>query len=173
MKKLILFTSVVFLLAGCKQTQAPASEQAKDEKAKENIALIRDLFKTFEDENLEGMKGFYSDSVVAYGPSVNIQEGFEEMVQGMAEFFEEVDSLKFDFIHIMAETTEEGDIAGDWVLQWSNVSWYDIKAERKIMLMYHSAEMIKDGKIIIEANYWNQWDLYKQLGAELTWPDEK
>ena len=41
------------------------------------------------------------------------------------------------------------------------------------MIMYHSTEMIKDGKIFMEANYWNQWDMYKQLGAELKWPDEK
>jgi len=59
------------------------------------------------------------------------------------------------------------------VLVWSNITWYDIKAEKKVKIMWHSPMRIEEGKIVLEVAYWNQWDLFKQLGAELKWPEEK
>jgi hypothetical protein len=39
--------------------------------------------------------------------------------------------------------------------------------------MYHAADKVQDGKIVLEGRYWNQLDQFKQLGAELKWPDKK
>ena len=39
--------------------------------------------------------------------------------------------------------------------------------------MSHTPMRIEDGKIAYMASYWNQWDLYQQLGAELKWPEKK
>jgi hypothetical protein len=171
MKNLFLFFCVILLFASCKPV-TPPPDTAKKEKDSVNVALVKSMFKAVEDENIEAMKGFYSDSVGILGPNFNEWTGFEEMVKGMTGFFEEADSIKCDIFAILAETVKEGDLAGDWVLQWSNLSWYEVKAQKKITIMYHSTEKIQDGKIIVEGNYWNEWDMYKQLGAELKWPEK-
>lgn len=173
MKNLFLFFCVIFLLGGCKPVIPPAQDEAKKAKADSNIALVKDLFKAIDNENIEAMKGFYSDSVGFVGPSFNSWTGKEQMIKSMTGWFESADSVKFDIFYIMAETVEQEDLAGDWVLLWADVSFYDLNAQKKIMLMYHATEKIQDGKIVIEANYWNEWDVYKQLGAELKWPEKK
>lgn len=171
MKKLILLFSVIFLLASCKQVPTPP-EEVKDEKAKENIALVKDLCKAIENEDIEGIKGFVSDSVVSYGPSFGYTESLDEYVNDWTQTFIDIDSMKIDIFQILAETVTEGDLAGDWVLLWSDVSFYFPETGKKVNLMYHSANLIEDGEIRILANYWNQWDMYAQLGAELLWPEE-
>jgi hypothetical protein len=172
MKNLFLFSCVILLFASCKPV-TPPPDTAQKEKDSVNIALVRDMFKAIENENIEAVKGFYSDSVGIVGPKFNEWIGKEQMVKDMANMFESADSLKFDIFAILAETVEEGDLAGDWVLQWSNISYYDIKVGKKIMLAYHSTEKIQDGKIIVEGNYWDEWDMFKQMGAELKWPEKK
>ena len=172
MKNLFLFFCVIFFFASCKPV-TPPPDTAKKEKDSVNIALVKDMFKAMENENLEAVKGFYSDSVGITGPIFGEWIGKEQMVKDMVNMFETSDSIKVDIFAILAETVKEGDLAGDWVLQWSDVSWYDLKAQKKIIMMYHSTEKIQDGKIIVEGNYWNQWDMFKQLGAELKWPDKK
>jgi ketosteroid isomerase-like protein len=172
MKNLFLIFCVILFLLSCKQV-TPPPDTAKKVKDSTNIALVKDMFKAMENENLEAVKGFYSDSVGIVGPAFNDWYGKEQMVKGMIGMFETSDSIKIDVFAILAETVEEGDLAGDWVLQWSNVSWYEVKAGKKITISYHSTEKIKDGKIIIEGNYWDEWDMYKQLGAELKWPEKK
>ena len=172
MKKLVLLFGVMILLAGC--TQAPPStDETKDIKTTENITLVKDFFKAIENENIEAMKGFLSDSVVSYGPSFDYTGNLEEIVNYWTQTFKDIDSLKFDIFEIMSETIPEGNLAGDWILQWADVSFYSPTGEKKVKLMVHTAQMIEDGKISIFAEYWNQWDMYKQMGAELKWPEEK
>jgi len=173
MKNLILFFCVILLIAGCKPVTTPAPDEAKKAKADSNIALVRDLFKATESENIEAVAGFYSDSVWIGGPAFNSWTRKEETIKGLTSWFESADSIKFDVFYIMAETIEQEDLAGDWVLLWADVSFYDLNAQKKIMLIYHAAEKIQDGKIVTEGNYWNEWDVYKQMGAELKWPEKK
>ena len=172
MKNLFILFCVILLFASCKPV-TPPPDTTKKEKDSVNIALVKAMFKAMENENLEAVKGFYSDSVGILGPVFNEWIGKEQMVKDMVGMFETSDSIKVNIFAIMAQTVEEGDLAGDWVFQWSDVSWYEVKAGKKITIMYHSAEKIQDGKIVLEGNYWNQWDMYKQLGAELKWPEKK
>jgi|GEM_PF-1532448 len=173
MKNLILFLCVILLFVGCKPVTPTPQDEVKKAKADSNIALVRDVFKAIESENIEAVAGFYSDSAGFVGPAFNSWTGKEETVKGLTSWFESADSIKFDIFYIMAETVEQENLAGDWVLLWADVSFYDLNAQKKIMLMYHATEKIQDGKIVIEGNYWNEWDVYKQMGAELKWPEKK
>jgi hypothetical protein len=172
MKNLFLFIFVIMFFASCNQVKPPA-DTAQKEKDSANIALVKNLYKAVEDENIEAVKGFYSDSVAIVGPNFNEWTGYEDMVTGMTAWFEGADSIKADIFAILAYTVKEGDLAGDWVFVWANISYYDLEVSKSIKLMYHAAEQVKDGKVVAEGNYWNQWDAYKQMGAELKWPEKK
>ncbi len=172
MKNLFLFFCVILFFAGCKPI-TPPPDTAKKVKDSTNIALVKNTFKAIENENLEALKGFYSDSVGVVGPAFNSWIGKEQLIKNLASWFESADSVKFDIFYILAETIEQKDLAGDWVLLWADASYYDVAAQKKIKFSYHAGEKIQDGKIVIEGNYWDEWDIYKQLGAELKWPEKK
>jgi len=70
--------------------------------------------------------------------------------QGHGWYVETSDSIKVNIFAIMAQTVEEGDLAGDWVFQWSDVSWYEVKAGKKITIMYHSAEKSRMAKSFLK-----------------------
>jgi len=173
MKNLILFLCVIILFVSCKPVTPPPHDEAKKTKADSNIAFVKDLYKAVDAENIEAVAGFYSDSASFVGPSFNSWTGKEEMIKNMTSLFKNADSIRFDIFAIMAEPVKEGDLAGDWVMLWANVSFYDLNVQKKIMLMYHATEKIEDGKIVVEGNYWNEWDAFKQMGAELKWPEKK
>jgi len=172
MKNLSLLVCVILFFASCNQVKPPV-DTAQKVKDSVNIALVKNLYKAIENNNIEAVKGFYSDSVAIVGPNFNELTGYQDLVTGMTAWFEGADSIKADIFAIMAQTVKEGDLAGDWVLLWANLSFYDLKTSKNIKLMYHATEKIKDGKIIVEGNYWNEWDAYKQMGAELKWPEKK
>lgn len=172
MKNLFLLFCVILILLSCKQVTPPpdTTQKVKDST---NIALVKNTFKALESENLEALKGFYSDSIGVVGPAFNNWYGKEQLIKNLASWFESADSIKFSIFYIMAETIEEGDLAGDWILLWADGSFYDMAAQKKIKFSYHAGEKIQDGKIVIEANYWDEWDIYMQMGAELKWPEKK
>jgi ketosteroid isomerase-like protein len=172
MKNLFVFLCVIILFASCKPV-TPPPDTAQKEKDSINMALVKDLFKAVENENIEAVKGFYSDSVAIVGPNFNEWTGYEDMVTGMTAWFDGADSIKANIFAILAHTVKEGDLAGDWVLVWADMSYYDLEVSKSIKLMYHTAEKVENGKVIVEGNYWNQWDAYKQMGAELKWPEKK
>ena len=172
MKNLFLFFCVILFFASCKPV-TPPPDTAQKVKDSINIALVKSMFKAMEDENLEAVKGFYSDTVAIVGPNFNQWTGYEDMTKSMPEWFATADSIKMDIFAIMAQTVKEKDLAGDWVFLWANVSYWEVKAGKKVKIMYHAADKVQDGKIVLEGRYWNQLDQFKQLGAELKWPEKK
>jgi ketosteroid isomerase-like protein len=135
------------------------------------VELIKKWVQAYENEDIAALREMYSTELVSIGPQYN-QEWPYDTLNSTASWFEEIDSMKIEVITMLPETVKEGDLAGDWVLVWADISWYDVKAEKSVKIMWHSPMRIKEGKIVYEVAYWNQWDLFKQLGAKLEWPDD-
>ncbi len=172
MKQLALITTILFLFSGCKQaTDTGSAEQ--DELAKQNIELVKKMMAAFENEDIETLMDIYSPDAISEGPMLKHEFPYDSIMAGNAEWFASSDSIKWDVNHIMATKVEEGDLAGDWVLLWAHVSWYDLESGKTLEVRYHSPLQIEDGKIVFEVGYWNQWDVFSQLGAELKWPEKE
>ncbi|KKK74634.1 hypothetical protein LCGC14_2881820, partial [marine sediment metagenome] len=96
---------------------------------------------------------------------------YAETIEGNIYFYEAWDSIKFDIQYIMHESVEDS-VKEDWVLSWAVGSMYSIEAEKSVKVMLHNALRIENGKIIYSIIYWDRWDLFEQLGAELDWGDD-
>ena len=173
MKKFTLLAAVLFLMAGCvPQPETEATEL--DEVAKQNVELAKNMVQAMENEDIDALKELYAEGAVSIGPRHDMVDTVgEEYWNSSAGWFEGSDSIKLDVISILPESVDEGDLAGDWILIWANVQWYDVKAEKTLIAMWHSPLRIEDGKIVYEVSYINQWDIFKQLGATIEWPDDK
>jgi ketosteroid isomerase-like protein len=170
MKQLFVFSIALLLLAGC--TPQPDTK-AVDETAKQNVELIKNLLMAYENEDIEAVKAAYAPNCMSIGPRHDLIDTTLAWIQSNIDWFEASDSIKFDIQNLLPQSVDEGDFAGDWVLAWVNIYWYDIKTEKKLVAMWHCPFRIEEGKIVYEVSYWNQWDVFKQMGAELKWPEKE
>lgn len=168
MKQLFIISLALLLIAGC---VPQADTKVSDEVAKQNVELIKKVLKAYEDENIDAIKDAYAPNCMSIGPRHDQVDSTLSWMEGNVEWFESIDSFKVEIIKLLPYTVEEGDLAGDWVLAWANLYWYNIEAGKNLIAMWHAPYRIEEGKIVYEVSYWNQWDVFKQLGAELKWPE--
>jgi ketosteroid isomerase-like protein len=172
MEKLTILTAVLFVLAGC----APRADTKEvDEVGKQNMELVMKMLQAYENEDIETIKEVYSPDVTSDGPSVGEGVGLEEMLESNKEMFEGVDSIRIKVRAMLPYTVDaeaDEDLAGDWVFFWADIGWHVVEAGKTVWTRWHSPVKIKDGQIVYEVTYMNQWDLFNQLGAEIKWPDK-
>ncbi len=171
MKYLGILTLALLFTVACTQI-ADTGKKELDETAEQNLELVKKMVQAYENEDIDALKEIYSPDLVSIGPSIDHEFNYDTIMASNEYWFKQADSIKFNVITMLPETVDEGDLAGDWVLLWANVSWYNIKSGKKLIVMYHTPLQIEEGRIVYEVDYWNQWDVFKQLGAELEWPDD-
>ena len=169
-----LFAAAIIILAGCSSPEAGNGKDEQCELNKQNIELVKKFLKASENEDIEAWKEVMADGAVWYGPRYEQYDTVDaDFWEGIKGWFKSIDSVEFDVVEILAHNIEEGDLAGDWVLLWCFESWYSLEAEKKVTVFWHAPMRIEEGKINWVTSMWNQWDLYKQLGAKLNWPVEE
>jgi ketosteroid isomerase-like protein len=174
MKQFTLLATAIFFLVSCTQLAGPEEAKELDEVAKQNVEVVKKLLNAFENEDIPTILELFPEGAVIHGPMHDfydtVDDGFSE---GIEKWLTNVDSLKFDVISILPQSVEEGDLAGDWALLWCYESWYVVETGKHVKIMWHAPMQIEDGKIVFMASYWNQWDMFKQQGAELKWPEKE
>jgi ketosteroid isomerase-like protein len=170
MNKLVLLPVVFFLFTGCTQL-AEKGKKEHDETAKQNLELVKKMVQAYENEDMAALREIYSPDLQSVGPQVKYDFPYDTIMASNEDWFKQADSIKFDVDIMLPEIVKEGDLAGNWVLLWADISWYDLKSGKKLKVMYHSPLRIENGRIVFEAAFWDEWDAFKQLGAKLEWPD--
>ena len=171
MKKLILLLGILVFVAGCNTTSEPVDKQ-KDEIAMKNMQIVKEYFLATENEDMGKIEELLADDFLEVGPGSKEEYNREKSIESFKNTFEAYDSIQFSITAITTEHKTEGDLAGDWVMSWNWFKSKNVKMDKTVKLMYHGAFKVKDGEIVLLVNYWDRWDLYKQLGAELEWDDE-
>ena len=168
MKKLLLLSGIVLISMSCTQQPPPAAEADKKNTADENIALVKKYMAAYEAEDIETMKSLSDDSLLIVGPGhedeLDFREYYEEWVP---RIFETEDSRHYNVITMTQFSTQQEGIAGDWVLCWADFSYFHLGTQKTVTFPVHFASLVKDGKIQFIARYYDQLDLYTQLGYEL------
>jgi len=168
MKKLLFLSGIVLLLFSCTQQNPPVTKEAEKTKADENIALVKKYMAAYEAEDIETMKSLSDDSLVIVGPGhkdlLGYKEYYEDWVPGI---FDREDSRHYNVITMTQISTQQEGIAGDWVLCWADFSYFDLGTQKTVKFPIHFASLVKDGKIKMIARYYDQLDIYNQLGFEL------
>ena len=171
MKKLFLLLGIVVVFVGCNTTSEPVDKQ-KDEVSKKNMQIVKEYFLAVENEDISKLEELLADDFLEVGPASKEEYNREKSIESFKNTFEAYDSIQFSITAITTEHKTEGDLAGDWVMSWNWFKSKNVKMDKTVKLMYHGAFKVKDGEIVLLVNYWDRWDLYKQLGAELEWDDE-
>ena len=155
MKILVLFTALVFLFSCC-----PEAPQQKFFTQSEEIDLTNALLKAYENQDWEGYRSFYADSAKIWH-NIDLDDALSQSIDEYLAYAKPrlaaMATYKIDW-HINEMVT---DGAGDnWVYLWGK--WMGKLADdgKEISIMFHRGFLIKDGKIIEDAGFWDNLPIY-------------
>ena len=169
MKKLLILFLAAGIIVSCNTTTDSSSDKTKaaeKEKAEKHVALVKEFIAAFDSGEVENWRDLCTDDFVTYGPKTGDEATLDEYIESMQEIYDAIDSLKSNTLAILPHTTDDEDLAGDYVFWWGSNSAYFIEAEKSVEIRLHTVYRIVDGKISFTSDYWDTGDLASQLKGE-------
>lgn len=132
--------------------------------SKKNEELVKMYVNAVESNDVETMKSLLDDNYVGLGPSIgdSIDKTgtIENWQYNMANLYE---SIKYDKSRIISVAVPDGENEGEWVSNWAELTVL-YKLGEEAVIWANSVYQIKDGKIIKSYTFYNEADVYRQLG---------
>ncbi len=160
MKKLItVMIAVSAILIGC--TNSP-------ENSKQNIELIKNYVQSVENLDYDAMETILDDNYIGYGPSIN-----DSITKKLAvEYWKHnVDfiytSIKYNKSQNAVVIVDSGKNEGEWVSNWAELTIVYKGSEMSATIWANTIYQIKNNKIIKSYSFYNEADVYDQLGFHL------
>jgi ketosteroid isomerase-like protein len=163
LKVLATLAGTLCMLVGCSQ---PDNSQA-------NVALVEQYLQAVDNNDYELMASLLADDYLGLGPSIddstNKEQALANWKWNSENLYEEVD---FERTQTFATTIEEGQYAGEWAYNWAyaNIKYKD--GSGPVELMLNAVYKIEDGKIARTRTFYNEADVWEQLGYRIFPPLE-
>ena len=155
MKKLVCIIFALILFNACqkKEPQRYFSDSAEIESSKKLISY-------FANNNYDGIKEIYSDSVKIYDNSVKaltLSDMINMMKENaeMSEYMKIKDSAEYEMV-----LTKENET---WVNCWYTVIGKFKGLDKEMVIPCHSTFQFIDGKIVKEHSYYNTLPVYQEM----------
>lgn len=163
MKFLLALCSFVVLLTAC---SPPNNDQA-------NIEIIKKYLEAVDNNEYELMESLLADDYLGLGPSIddstNKEQALASWKWNSENLYEEV---MYERTQTFASTVTEGPNAGEWAYNWAHVTLTYKNGEGPVELMMNSVYKIEDGKIARSRTFYNESDVWEQLGYRIFPPLE-
>jgi hypothetical protein len=163
MKQLIVLAITGIFLAGC---TSPA-----EKKERENLAIAQKYMKAVETKNILVIDSLLADNYMGYGPSINDSINKEGAVLNtkflMENFYE---SFEYTRHKEVAVTVKEGEVAGDWVLNWAYLTIKFKDGRGPVHVWVNIVYRIENGKIVHSRTFYDEADVLRQLGYTMEPP---
>jgi hypothetical protein len=157
MKEIItVIVAVSALLIGC--TNSPKN-------SKQNIELIEKYIQSVENLDYETMEAILDDNYIGYGPSINDSITKNLAVQNWKRTVEFLyKSVKYDRSRNAVVLVDSGINEGEWVSNWAQATIVYKGSENSVTIWANTIYQIKNNKIIKSYSFYNEADVYEQLG---------
>jgi len=157
MKKVIkVMIAVSTILIGCTNST---------ENSKQNLELIEKYVHSVENLDYDAMEAILDDNYMGYGPSIN-----DSITKDLAvEFWRHnVDfiykSIKYNKSRNAVVIIDSGENEGEWVSNWAELTIVYKRNEMNATIWANSIYQIKNNKITKSYTFYNEADVYEQLG---------
>lgn len=155
MKKAILVLAVLGLIISC-STQNNSSVK--------NEALIEKYVNAVQQNDLVTMTSLLDDNYVGLGPSIedSIDKigAIENWQYNLENLYE---SIHYDKSRVISVNVPDGENKGEWVSNWAELTIIYQSGEQAV-IWTNSVYQIEKGKIIKSYTFYNEADVYRQLG---------
>jgi ketosteroid isomerase-like protein len=163
MKQLVTLIAISVGLFSC------ASDESKKEA--ENLAIAEKYIEAVEIKDVAAMDALLAENYVGYGPSVgdsiNKKEALKSWKYNAENLYE---SIEYTRHKQLAVTVKEGEAVGDWVLNWAYLTIKYKDGRGPVNVWVNVVYRIEDGKIIHSRTFYNEADVFRQLGYSIQPP---
>ena len=155
MKKLCFLLIIGFALFSC---------STKEVKAIKNVALIEKYVKAVENLEFKTMEALLDDTYIgigpSYGDSIKKTAAIKNWKFNVENLYKSIDYNKSRSIGIVIPG---GDNKGEWVSNWAELKIV-YKNGQEATIWANTMYQIENDKIIKSFSFYNEADVYKQLG---------
>jgi ketosteroid isomerase-like protein len=159
MKTKLLGLCIVLIGFSCSQ---------QDSNEEKNIQVVRDYLEAVNNKDYDKMDELLSDDYLGLGPSIgdstDKQNAIDSWEWNVENLYEKIEFKRSFMLHAVAD---EDQIAGEWVSNWANVviTYQDGRGPVEIFL--NAIYKIENGKIARSRTFYNEADVYEQLGYRI------
>jgi hypothetical protein len=162
MKHIILFASMIFILASCTSSSNKLQE--------DNIALVKNYVAAVESLNYEAMGDYLADNYMGLGPSygdtIYKKAAIENWKANIANVYAKIEHTRATYAPV---TIAEGPSKGNWVACWSELK-ITFKTGKSVMIWANSDYKVENGKIVKTITLYNEADALRQMGFQIVAP---
>ena len=163
MKQLILVATISISLFAC--------TSSADKKEKANLAIAEKYMQAVETKNVALMDSLLAENYIGYGPSVGDSVNKEEAIMNWKDNTENLyESFEYTRHKEIAVTVKEGEVKGDWVLNWAYLTLKFKDGRGPVHVWVNIVYMIENGKIVYSRTFYNEADVLRQLGYTMEPP---
>lgn len=163
MKFSIALFGIIGMLAAC---SPPNNHQA-------NIEIVQKYLEAVDNNDYQLMESLLADDYVGLGPSIDDSTNKE---MALANWKWNSDSLyedvKYERTQTFASTIAEGPNAGEWAYNWAHVTISYQDGSGPVEIVMNAVYKIENGKIARTRTFYNEADVYEQLGFRIFPPLE-
>ncbi len=165
MKQLIVLTIICTSFFAC--------TTSADNKEKANLAIAQKYMQAVETSNVAIMDSLLADNYIGYGPSVGDSTNKQQAILNWKDNVDNLyESIKYTRHTELAVTVKEGEVAGDWVLNWALLTITYKGGSVPVQLWVNSVYRIENGKIVLSRTFYNEADVLRQLNYTINPPQE-
>lgn len=160
MKKILttIILASIFIV-GC--TSSPKN-------SKQNLELIEKYVQSVENLDYETMESILDDNYIGFGPSLNdsITKGpvVENWKLNSKTLYKSIEYKKSRNATVIVDS---GENEGEWVSNWALVKIVYQGSENSVTIWANTIYQIENNKIITSYSFYNEADVYEQLGFVL------
>ncbi len=159
--KHILFYLLIWTLATCCST-------SESDRSKANIELVNKYLNAVKNRDYATMRFILDDRYVGFGPSIEDTTYKDQALKSWKWNSENLyESITFEESVVLPAYVKEGESAGEWVSNWSRLTIRYKDGRGPVDLFVNAVYKIEQGKIIRSRTFYNEADVYAQLGYRI------
>jgi len=139
-----------------------------EKKEKANLAIARKYMNAVETKNLSVIDSLLADNYMGYGPSIGDSINKEGAILNTKFLMDNLyESFEYTRHKEIAVTVKEGEVKGDWVLNWAYLTLKFKDGRGPVYLWVNIVYRIENGKIVRSRTFYNEADVMRQLGYSM------
>jgi hypothetical protein len=136
-----------------------------NQRSPENEGLVSKYIDAIITGDTSAIEGYLADNYKSYGPKIiDSTDRAKTIADYKTNWRLHWRSVEYKRYAMLSATIAEGPSAGDWVLDWARVTVNTKDNSPNFTFDLNIALKVKDGKIVQEASFYNEADIFRQLG---------
>jgi len=164
MKKIVVICVPVIFLFACTNSTGINTD---------NISVVQKYIEAVQSKNVDAMTALLADDYIGYGPSYSDSINKKDAIANWKNVSENLyESIEYTRSFNFAAKLTEGPRPGDYVADWSSLKIKYKDGRGPVYLNVNAVYRIENGKITTSRTFYDEADVYRQLGYSFVPPGQ-